>query len=53
MLWFVLSVLVPNVFMCGMRQHLWANLHKTNMAADEICVPCREVKIVCVSETGV
>ena len=53
MLFFVLSVLIPCVFMCGMRQQaagrwgpeasmsgkVWANLHKTNMAADQTCVP--------------
>ena len=47
MVLFVLSVLIQNVFMCRMRQqvvgagsgHLWANLHKTNMVADETCIP--------------
>ena len=29
-------------------EHLWANLHKSNMAADDVCVP-----IVCVYACGV
>ena len=50
MLLFVLSVLFPNLFMCenaiagsmssgAGSEHLWDNLHETNIATDEICVP--------------
>ena len=27
-------------------EHLWSNLHKTSMAVDDICEPCRRIRNV-------
>ena len=36
---YVLNAMAGSVSLGTGCEHLWANLHKTNMAADETCVP--------------